>query len=352
MLDLQEESDTSEPEQNEYTPATDPRADPMLSIWNDSSDESAGVFGLPFALDEASLAIVPAPWDAACSQGFGTALAPELILQTSRFLELHDIELGNIYERGIAMVPTRGELTQYAQQASILQSSDEYPARLDSLSRQFSAIVDAEVSRHIDENRRVGLLGGDHSVSLGAIAAHCRACPEMGILQIDAHADLRPSLDGLTRSHASVMYHVMEDISPVSLTQVGIRGLCSVERAYLEHNKRIHMISDYSMQQSLASGETWLAVCDRIIETLPEQVYLTLDIDGLDPAFCPHTGTPVPGGLTYHQVTILLHRLIDSGRLLLGFDLVEVGGHEQDALIAAHLLYRLCGLVAPVTAGG
>lgn len=320
--------------------------DPLHPIWNDSSDDDSGIFGLPFGVEESSLVIVPIPWDAACSQGTGTAKAPDLILQCSRYVELHDLVLGNIYERGIAFHPAASQITALAAQANHIAATMERPGeRLDTLSQQLNHLVLKDITQHLANNRTIGLLGGDHSVSYGSIEAHLRAFPDMGILQIEAHADLRPSLDGMRWSHASVMWHVMEALKPVSLTQVGIRGICSVERAYQNSNNRIRMYTDYEMQLQLAHSTPWLSICEDIINTLPAEIYLTLDIDGLDPAYCANTGTPVPGGLTYTQVLILLHKIIESGRTLRGFDLVEVGGHYEDALLAAHLLYTLCGLV-------
>lgn len=302
-------------------------ANPMHPFWNDSSNEATGIFGLPFVVQEASVVIVPVPWEAACSQGIGTANAPALILEQSRYVELHDPVLGNIYERGIAM---ETPLEQYEplvrQSQSLTNQGGDTQLQMDSVCQKLNHLVQNEISHHLSSDRATGLLGGDHSVSFGSIAAHIDAFPDIGILQIDAHADLRPSLDGMTWSHASVMWHVMESLQPVSLTQVGIRGLCSVERAYQTSNEHIVMFSDHDMQLQLANGQTWTTICDAVIDSLPHEIYITLDIDGLDPSCCPHTGTPVPGGLSFTQLLLLLHRVRASGRIIRGFDLVEVGG--------------------------
>lgn len=320
--------------------------DPLHPAWNESVDPEAGIFGLPFTLEESSLVIIPVPWDAACSQGKGTAEAPALIAEQSHYVELHDLTLGNIYERRIALAPESPEfakLTDTARLSAGTAAADI--ASLDLLGGRITEVVQHEVGHYLAKGKSVALLGGDHSVSLGAIKAHHDMFPHMGILQIDAHADLRPSLDGLTWSHASVMYHVMQQVQPESLVQVGIRATCSLERQFESDHDRIRQFTDHEMQFMLAAGSSWITICDSIIQALPEEVYLTLDIDGLDPAYCPNTGTPVPGGLSFAQLSVLLHRLVESGRLLRGFDLVEVGGHPADALSAAHLLYLLCGLV-------
>ena len=322
------------------------RHDPLDPMWNDASDAASGLFGLPFGVEEASLVVVPVPWEASCSQGRGTAGAPARVLEASRYVELHDVALGNVYERGIAMAPAPDGLAPLIESARLASADPQAGTdALDSLCRQLNERVEASVADHLERGRRVGLLGGDHSVSFGAIAAHCRETPDLGILQIDAHADLRPSLDGLTWSHASVMHQVMERLRPERLTQVGIRALCGVERACLRSNERIATFTDHELQAALADGQTWSSLCERIVETLPANVYVTFDIDGLDPAYCPNTGTPVPGGPSYAQAVLLLHRVRESGRRICGFDLVEVGGQARDALIAAHLLYTLCGSV-------
>ena len=321
-------------------------SNPLHPLWNDSSDAQSGIFGLPFGIDESSVAILPVPWDAACSQGTGTARAPDIIVEQSRFVELHDLVLGNIYERGIALNPLRIDVASLARQAQCAQATKGSSSALtDSLCQQLNTGLYKETLQHLNANRSVGVLGGDHSVSYGAIAAHLETFPDTGILQIDAHADLRPSLDGLIWSHASVMYHVMETLAPVSLTQVGIRGLCSIERNYQRSNNQIVVFTDPDIQRQLAQNIPWLSICDQIIDSLPENVYVTFDIDGLEPAYCKATGTPVPGGLSYTQAQLLLHRIVETGRTIRGFDLVEVGGCDEDALIAAHLLYTLCGIV-------
>lgn len=318
---------------------------PYHPLYNDSSDENSGIFGLSTHINNVSTVIVPAPWDAACSQGTGTRQAPELILEQSRFVELHDLVLGNIYERGIVLADTNSEITVLTEEAATLEN-DASTAKVDQLCQRVNSVIEQEIVSHLSLNRSVGLLGGDHSISYGSVMAHKKVFPAMGLLQIDAHADLRPSLDGLTWSHASVLHRIMETIPTLLLTQVGIRAVCSIEQAYKSaNNYRINQHTDYEIQRKLAQGVTWQAICDSVINHLPAELYLTLDIDGLEPSCCPNTGTPVPGGLSYNQLTYFLHRIVSSGRIIRGFDLVEVGGNPKDALIAAHLLYFLCGLV-------
>ncbi|MFR5870708.1 MAG: arginase family protein [Alistipes sp.] len=145
----------------------------------------------------------------------------------------------------------------------------------------------------------MGLVGGDHSVPLGLIRAVAERNPGVGVLHVDAHADLRRAYEGFTYSHASIMYNVLNEAAGVSaLVQVGVRDLCDDEARLASADARVRLFDDYALSAAKFGGESWNAVCDRIIACLPEKAYVSFDIDGLAPEYCPHTGTPVPGGLS------------------------------------------------------
>ena len=141
------------------------------------------------------------------------------------------------------------------------------------------------------------------------------------------------------------MYNIMEQLSPATLVQVGVRGLCDFEADYIRQSECVHTFYDADMHSMQAEGVTWSEICARIVACLPSEVYVSLDIDGLEPSQCPNTGTLVPGGLAYNDVVYLFHCIRESGRNIVGFDLVEVAANEFDATVAAHLLYQLCGVV-------
>jgi agmatinase len=253
---------------------------------------------------------------------------------------------GQIYAPGIAIdtVPTGIDVRN--QSAIALQSNGAVDtARLDAVCEQVNTIIYERVAAHLHAGKRVGLLGGDHSVSFGAIEAHLERYPELGVLQIDAHCDLRDGFDGARYSHASIMYNVIESLRPASLVQVGVRGLCDFEADYARRTPGIKTFFDANLHAARAAGESWSLLCERILSSLPNDVYLSFDVDGLDPAACPRTGTPVPGGLAYNDAVHLLYQLVKSGRNVVGFDLVEVGADAIDANIGAHLLYQLCGVL-------
>ena len=193
------------------------------------------------------------------------------------------------------------------------------------------------------------MLGGDHSVPLGFFKAQAEKHGDFGILQIDAHCDLRDSYEGFKYSHASIMYNALHEIPSLKkLVQVGIRDYSDGELEIIQNNKeRIVTFFDRDIKDRLFEGDTWKNVVDDIIQTLPPKVHLSFDIDGLDPKLCPNTGTPVAGGFEVEQINYLLRKLIQSGRQLIGFDLNEVGVGENDwdANVGARVLYKLCNLL-------
>jgi agmatinase len=189
---------------------------------------------------------------------------------------------------------------------------------------------------------------GDHAVPFGAIAAHAARHPAMGILHVDAHADLRHAYGGFTWSHASIMDNVVRRIPEVPLVQVGVRDFCEEELdAIRAAGPRIRTFFDRELRTERLRGTSFATQVDRIVACLPEEVYVSFDIDGLDPKLCPHTGTPVPGGLDFAQACYLLAAVVASARRIVGFDLVEVApgpdGDEWDGNVGARLLYKLIG---------
>lgn len=313
---------------------------------NGAAPPGSGLFALPYSVDDAAVVIVPAPWDATSSQARASSGAPASVYSASKFVELFDAKKGPIYRKGIAMDATCTEIAELNDQAVAIQASDSFSGpQLTEPCRRLNEIVRQRVSTHLAAEKRVGVLGGDHSVSFGAIDAHLARFPGMGVLQIDAHCDLRSAFDQIVFSHASIMYNVMELLKPDRLVQVGVRGHCDFEADYVRQSDRVHTFFDADLHELRAQGLAWREICSRIAATLPDEIYVSLDIDGLEPSMCPNTGTMVPGGLAYNDAVYLLHYIATSGRRIVGFDLVEVGSDEYDASIAAHLLYQLCGTV-------
>jgi agmatinase len=205
------------------------------------------------------------------------------------------------------------------------------------------------VASEIARGKLVALIGGDHSSPFGAIRAHAEAHPGLGVLHIDAHADLRVAFEGFTHSHASIMHNVMTKIPEVGrLVQVAIRDFSEDEYRTIEKSDgRIRTHFDADLSRRRFAGESWKSQCERIVKDLPKSVYVSFDIDGLEPTLCPHTGTPVPGGLQFAEATALIAEVVHSGRRIVGVDLNEVvpgpDGDQWDGNVGARMLYKMIG---------
>jgi agmatinase len=223
-------------------------------------------------------------------------------------------------------------------------------AEVDALGERMNAWVHAQASAWLQRDRLVGVVGGDHSAPFGAIRAVAERHPGLGVLHVDAHADLRAGYEGFRWSHASIMYNVFRELPEVArIVQVGVRDYCDEEDLLIRDNpERLRTYFDPDLRRQQLDGETWGRLVGRIVADLPPEVYVSFDIDGLDPALCPHTGTPVVGGLSFVEATALLRLLVESGRRIVGFDLCEVapdpeGRSEWDGNVGARVLYKLIG---------
>ncbi len=305
------------------------------------------LFDLPLTVPtglDAKLWLIPVPWEGTVSYGGGTADGPSAICRASVQVDLFDAEYGDLYTPGIFLQPEDPEILQWNQNAK----ENHSPAHVNPLSKQLNQRVYEKSFTALQKDRIVGLLGGEHSVSYGAFRAVQEKHGSFGILHFDAHHDLRDAYQGFQHSHASIFHNALEDFSGISkLVSVGIRDFSREEQAYAKsQNSRVRTYYDREIQSLLHSGIHWNTIAEEMIQQLPDQVWISFDIDGLDPTLCPSTGTPVPGGLLWNQATSLLARLSKSGKKILGFDLVEVSPRvdsEWDANIGARLLYQLCG---------
>ncbi len=322
-----------------------------------------GIYGLPHTAEEARVVLVPVPWEPTTSYGRGAARGPSAILRASRQVDLFDVQTGRPYEAGIAMLPVDPDLVAWNAEAcsaaepvilagGAIEGDAALEARLrrvNELSRELNDRVDRIAADWMARGKLVGIVGGDHAAPFGALRAHAARYPGLGVLHVDAHADLRLAYEGFTDSHASIMRNVAERLPGVArIVQVGLRDLSEEEHAFIAGSGgRVVAFHDAAVTARLFDGETFSSIADDIVSKLPEDVYVSFDIDGLDPTLCPHTGTPVPGGLSFQQAVALLARVRSSGRRIVGFDLDEVApgpeGDEWDANVGARLLYKLIG---------
>lgn len=305
--------------------------------------------------------ILPMPFDATTSYKSGASLGPEAIFLASKQVDLLDSDVGSPIYAGIYF-----NKTPYG----ILHRNNESIKLVKKIRKSFNEIDLKSLQRYTQKNNTLTynwsmkilnkkqipiILGGDHSTPLGSIMA----CSEhyknnMGILQIDAHADLRNSYEGFHDSHASIMYNVLTKIPKLErIVQIGVRDFCEEEALFIEFNKKkIKTFFDSDLRRARIGGKI-IPFFKNILKLLPNFVYLTVDIDGLDPSLCPNTGTPVPGGLRFDEFITLLEVLVTLKKRIIGMDLVEVAIPREiprykwaeilDANIGARILYKMIG---------
>ena len=329
---------------------------------NDLSRIQGNLYGLPHSLEDASVVILPVPWEVTVSYNHGTAEGPSKVLRASQQVDLYDLEFPDAWKEGLYM----DEISPLwkAKSQKLRKKAAEYIAFLENgsnsrsnrkmheikvqINKECNALnkwVFKRSSELLSKGKIVGTLGGDHSTCLGLIQAMAARYKSFSILQIDAHADLRQAYEGFTFSHASIMYNALKLPQLKKLVQIGVRDLCEAEAGYIAKNSRITCHYDREIKKRQYSGESWDSICEEIVKGLSDQVYISFDVDGLKPDLCPHTGTPVPGGLDFEEAVFLLKKVKTKGKKIIGFDISETGNSEWDGNVAARILWRLAHLL-------
>jgi agmatinase len=333
---------------------------------NSAGNPNNNIFGLPFSEEDARLVILPVPWEVTVSYNAGTARAPDHIFKASLQVDLFDPEYKDGWKQGYYMrTPDKKILTKsdYLRKEAELYinyiSQGERVADNKFMCKTMKEInagslflndwVYEQTKALLEQGKLVALLGGDHSTPFGFFKAMADKYPAYGILQIDAHCDLRKAYEGFNHSHASIMYNSLENIPAITkLVQIGVRDYCEEELDYINQSDgRVTTYFDKDIKTRLFEGDTWKQIVDEVVALLPQNVYLSFDVDGLDPKLCPHTGTPVQGGFETEQIFYLLKKVTQSGRKIIGFDLNEVGvSHDEwDENVGARVLYKLCNIL-------
>ena len=260
---------------------------------------------------KAPIVILPVPYDETSTWGKGADKGPDAILHASANMELYDIDTDSeVYLNGIH---TAAPVTEKSSPDAMV------------------AAVRQKVKAYLKDQKFVVTLGGEHSVTIGAVDAFAAHYPGLSVLQIDAHTDLRPEYEGSRFNHACVMARVREWCP---IVQVGIRSMDVVEKPFLQKD-RVFLARDIA-----GAAPGWI---DEVIEKLNYDVYVTIDLDGLDPSILPATGTPEPGGLLYYDVIHLLRKLVVKKNLV-GFDVVELCPMEANKasdFLTSKLIYQI-----------
>ena len=329
----------------------------------ESGNSRIGIFGLPVCdLEEARLVILPVPWEATVVYGSGTARAAEPVVKTSLLINLFNPDFQNSWQKGFHIMDVdKKVLTKSDYLRKEAELVTDYITHGDDVSKNSfmgKSIADINQGGEFLNNwvhERTGnllkagklavVLGGDNSVSFGYIKALAENNESFGILQIDAQCGLRKAYHGFVYSHVSTMYNVINEIPQVArVVQLGARDFCEEEWRFIqEHKDKICMFSNKTLQDRMLEGVTWQSISDEIITQLPQKVYISFDIDGLDPKYCPSTAMPVPGGLETAHIFYLIKKLAAEGKKIIGLDLTGVGSDTPtDASVGARVLWRLC----------
>jgi agmatinase len=333
---------------------------------NSAGNPNNNIFGLPFSEEDARLIILPVPWEVTVSFGSGTARSAEQIMRASLQVDLFDPDIPEGWKQGFFLRDSDRKIllkSDYLRKEAELYI--DYISKGDPIeNNQFMCKTLKEVNEGgsflngwvyqqtrslLDKNKLVGLLGGDHSTPLGFMKAIAEKHGDFGVLQIDAHCDLRDAYEGFTYSHASIMYNALKEIPRLQkLVQLGVRDYSQGEHEFIQQNaERVRTYFEKEIRERQFEGETFKKLVDEIIDQLPDKVYISFDIDGLDPKLCPNTGTPVPGGFQTEQVYYIFQQIIKAGKKIVGFDLSEVSTSEYgwDANVGARVLFKLCNVL-------
>lgn len=327
----------------------------------------ATVFGLPFTAEESEIIIIPVPWEVTVSYGSGASEGPDAVFDASFQVDLLHQDFPELWKLGIYMDEAPEQWVKNSEKYKDLaqpiiealengEDLETFPALLEDLHkinkacRNLHTEVKDKVLYWQNKGKKVALLGGDHSTPLGYYEALATQHESFGILHLDAHMDLRIAYEGFTYSHASIMYNTLQIPQVSKIVQVGIRDFCEQEVDVVKDSKgRVVVHTDADMKAKAFEGQTWKQQCEEIIAQLPQKVTISFDIDGMYPWYCPNTGTPVPGGFSFEQAIYLFNLLANSGKEIIGFDLVEVAPGESDdwdGNVGARMLFHMCGILA------
>ena len=318
-------------------------------------------FSAETSFETADLVLIPAPWSATISYGGGTEQGPELIRKASHQLDFFNPLFKRSYNDKICFEENDPIIENLNKQTcnwmkSLERKKQNSHKLYENINQASKSVLDwiyEKSLRVFNKGKIPALVGGEHSVSEGLLSViGDKYKGDYGILHLDAHADLREAYQGFKRSHASVMFNVLNlKPPPKKLVQVAVRDLCESEYKKIKTDEKICCYFDEEIYTRAFKGEKWSVICEEIISQLPQQIYVSLDVDGLSWSYAPGTGAPVPGGISFNQALYLLAEIKRQDKKLISFDVVETSAGDKDQAFAewngnvsARLIYYLSGL--------
>tara|TARA_A100001015_G_scaffold320996_1_gene449540 strand:- start:2320 stop:3255 length:936 start_codon:yes stop_codon:yes gene_type:complete len=306
------------------------------------------------------VSIYSVPWDLTTTFRSGTANAPDMIHSVIHQLDdyhpfhsspiefsFHPVHPQILKSQQSLFSKSRYIMPKLNKNESLSDKESLDLNQINHAHERLHELVFEDTYRLINSNAPLILCGGEHGVGLGYLNALAKIHSSFSILHIDAHMDCRVQYFGFDFSHASTISHYSQIDSVSSISQVGIRDYSFEEMEFQKHsNVTFHHFLDYDIHQKMFQGKLWHDICLDISSTLTEHVFISLDVDGLMPYLAHNTGTPVPGGITYNQLTYLLHK-IHQQKNIIGAELVEVNSinHSVDHIFGSRLLHLLAGCV-------
>ncbi len=331
----------------------------MITYFNPESTftNNSSIFGMPKNIPT-KLKLLPVAWEPTASFKKGTVNGPSSILKATKQMDLFHPYFKKIYKQGIfwhddllkKTLKLNQDTSLVAKRILSAINTGNPPSTndLNFINKKSNQLNQLIYSNTLNSKETIGLVGGDHSCPFGLIKALSEQYKgNFSIIHIDAHFDFRNEYQGFKYSHASIMHNIKTKInSPPSIYQLGIRDFCESEYKFALKNSTF--LLDQELHSKLLNGKNFHICLDELFSDLQEKIYISFDIDGMSPEFCPNTGTPVPGGINYSQATYLIQYLHKKGHCLIGFDLVEVSPKEKntlgqglDEVIGARILYEL-----------
>lgn len=308
---------------------------------------------------DADVVIVSAPWSVTSDFGRGATYTPDAVIDASAECGLYDANSELSAEGRVATAEIDYNIQESSEHLGreaeriahhTASSVGEYAARkIAHINEGFAEMhtsIYKQAKYWAEQGKKVAVMGGDHSVTFGAVKALAECNEGMGVLFVDAHADFSREGEVYNYSHRSIARNIVEEIPSVErLVEIGVRDISRVEAEELKANDNVELFLAERLAAKRFEGASWGDLCREVVAALPQKVYISLDIDALKIEFCNNTNAPVPGGMTFDEVTYLINAVVESGREIVGFDIVEVVSkidNKMDAIVAARLLSKMC----------
>jgi agmatinase len=318
-----------------------------------------GIFGLNYDQNNSNLVIIPISWDATSSYKRSSAESPSKIIKPSYQIDLQDPDFGFFADKGICLLPSDRSIKKLNKESSILidyirereNISKKDKIILDLINENSNSVYDISYNlakSYLNKEKKTAFLGGDHSCALGLIKALSQIYDNYSILQFDAHLDLRDAYQGLKYSHASVIYNAIKNFKQIKkIINIGARDYSQEEfNLSKKLGDKYSLFTSSYIFSKIADGINYNNIFDKIINSIKtKNIYISFDIDCLEQNFCPNTGTPVPGGLSFNQISYFLKKIKDHNFNIIGFDLSEIGNSEWDLNIGMRILFKLSALI-------